>query len=249
MDFTEEAVPMSSLLALFVYLFKELALFVSYVKNNAFPQPLSKEEEQRHLENMQKNNSKESRNILIEHNLRLVAHIVKKFENTREDTEDLISIGTIGLIKGIESYSPEKGTKLATYAARCIENEILMHLRSLKKVRKDISLYDPIGSDKEGNELNLMDVLEEDGPEIADIIQLKMEQHKAYEFMSVLDEREREVIIYRFGLGEVKEKTQREIAKELGISRSYVSRIEKRALLKLFQEFYKEEMSVPSKER
>ncbi|MDA3130786.1 RNA polymerase sporulation sigma factor SigK [Aliibacillus thermotolerans] len=240
---------MSSLLALFVYLFKELALFVSYVKNNAFPQPLSKEEEQRHLENMQKNNSKESRNILIEHNLRLVAHIVKKFENTREDTEDLISIGTIGLIKGIESYSPEKGTKLATYAARCIENEILMHLRSLKKVRKDISLYDPIGSDKEGNELNLMDVLEEDGPEIADIIQLKMEQHKAYEFMSVLDEREREVIIYRFGLGEVKEKTQREIAKELGISRSYVSRIEKRALLKLFQEFYKEEMSVPSKER
>lgn len=210
---------------------------------------MSKEEEQRHLENMQKNNSKESRNILIEHNLRLVAHIVKKFENTREDTEDLISIGTIGLIKGIESYSPEKGTKLATYAARCIENEILMHLRSLKKVRKDISLYDPIGSDKEGNELNLMDVLEEDGPEIADIIQLKMEQHKAYEFMSVLDEREREVIIYRFGLGEVKEKTQREIAKELGISRSYVSRIEKRALLKLFQEFYKEEMSVPSKER
>lgn len=240
---------MSSLIALFAYLFKELALFVSYVKNNAFPQPLSKHEEQRHLENMQKNNSKESRNILIEHNLRLVAHIVKKFENTREDTEDLISIGTIGLIKGIESYSPDKGTKLATYAARCIENEILMHLRSLKKVRKDVSLYDPIGSDKEGNELNLMDVLEEDGPEIADIIQLKMEQHKAFEFMRVLDEREREVIIYRFGLGNVKEKTQREIAKKLGISRSYVSRIEKRALLKLFQEFYKEQMSVSSKKR
>src|SRR5699024_2124258 len=211
--------------------------FVSYVKNHVFPQPLSPKEEEKYIIDMQ-NGSKESRNILIEHNLRLVAHIVKKFENTREDTEDLISIGTIGLIKGIESYSPEKGTKLATYAARCIENEILMHLRSLKKVRKDISLYDPIGSDKEGNELNLMDVLEEDGPEIADIIQLKMEQHKAYEFMSVLDEREREVIIYRFGLGEVKEKTQREIAKELGISRSYVSRIEKRALLKLFQEFY-----------
>ncbi|SDI84343.1 RNA polymerase, sigma 27/28 subunit, RpsK/SigK [Alteribacillus bidgolensis] len=230
----------SGILTAAIYLIKELALFVSYVKNNAFPQPLSKEEEKKHLERMQQGDQA-SRNLLIEHNLRLVAHIVKKFENTREDTEDLISIGTIGLIKGIESYSPEKGTKLATYAARCVENEILMHLRALKKVKKDISLYDPIGSDKEGNEISLLDVLQEDGPDIADLIQLKMEKKQVYGFMNVLDEREKEVIIYRFGLEKEKEKTQREIAKELGISRSYVSRIEKRALLKLFQEFYKQQ--------
>jgi RNA polymerase sporulation-specific sigma factor len=134
------------------YFFKELMVFVSYVKNNAFPQPLSEEEEEKYLYRLQEGD-KEARNLLIEHNLRLVAHIVKKFENTGEDTEDLISIGTIGLIKGVESYSPDKGTKLATYAARCIENEILMHLRSLKKTKKDVSLHDPIGTDKEGNEL------------------------------------------------------------------------------------------------
>ncbi|SFP17150.1 RNA polymerase sporulation-specific sigma factor [Salibacterium halotolerans] len=146
---------MSGILAAALYIMKELAMFVSYVKNNAFPQPLPKEEEKIHLERMQQGDE-HSRNLLIEHNLRLVAHIVKKFENAKEDTEDLISIGTIGLIKGIESYSPEKGTKLATYAARCVENEILMHLRALKKVKKDISLHDPIGSDKEGNELPLI---------------------------------------------------------------------------------------------
>lgn len=138
-------------LALFI---KELMLLVSYVKNNAFPQPLTEEEEEKHLKLMAEGNQT-SRNVLIEHNLRLVAHIVKKFDNTGEDLEDLISIGTIGLIKAIESFSPEKGTKLATFAARCIENEILMHLRSLKKSRKDVSLHDPIGTDKEGNELTL----------------------------------------------------------------------------------------------
>ncbi|RSL31574.1 RNA polymerase sporulation sigma factor SigK [Salibacterium salarium] len=231
---------MSSIFVAAMYLFKELALFVSYVKNNAFPQPLTKEEEKKHLEKMQQGDDV-SRNLLIEHNLRLVAHIVKKFENTKEDTEDLISIGTIGLIKGIESYSPEKGTKLATYAARCVENEILMHLRALKKVKKDISLHDPIGSDKEGNEISLIDVLEEDGPDVADLIQLNMEKKQVRAFMDILDEREKEVIVFRFGLEKEKEKTQREIAKELGISRSYVSRIEKRALLKLFQEFYKQQ--------
>ncbi|WP_240376513.1 RNA polymerase sporulation sigma factor SigK [Bacillus piscicola] len=229
---------MSGILAAAIYLFKELALLVSYVKNNAFPQPLSKEEERKHITQMQQG-SQDSRNILIEHNLRLVAHIVKKFENTREDTEDLISIGTIGLIKGIESYSPDKGTKLATYAARCVENEILMHLRALKKVKKDISLYDPIGSDKEGNEISLLDVLQEDGPEVPEIIQLKMEMNQMFQFMDVLNEREKAVILSRFGLESKKERTQREIAKDMGISRSYVSRIEKRALFKLFQEFYK----------
>jgi RNA polymerase sporulation-specific sigma factor len=223
-------------IALFV---KELMLLVSYVKNNAFPQPLAEEEEMKHLKRMQQGDQI-SRNLLIEHNLRLVAHIVKKFDNTGEDLEDLISIGTIGLIKAIESYSPDKGTKLATFAARCIENEILMYLRSLKKTRKDVSLHDPIGTDKEGNEITLIDILGTEADDVAEKVQLKIEKSKIYAHLDILDEREQEVIRGRFGLehgGE--ERTQREIAKELGISRSYVSRIEKRALMKLYHEFYK----------
>jgi RNA polymerase sporulation-specific sigma factor len=137
-----------------VMVIKEMIAFVSYIKNNAFPQPLSEKEEAECLQRLAQGDQ-EARNKLIEHNLRLVAHIVKKFENTGEDNEDLISIGTIGLIKAIESYQSGKGTKLATYAARCVENEILMFLRSLKKSRKDVSLHDPIGTDKEGNELTL----------------------------------------------------------------------------------------------
>ncbi len=136
------------------YFLKELLFLVSYVKNNAFPQPLSEKDEKKYLLLMEQGDP-DARNRLIEHNLRLVAHIVKKFENTGEDSEDLISIGTIGLIKAIESYSYGKGTKLATYAARCIENEILMHLRALKKTKRDVSLHDPIGQDKEGNEIRL----------------------------------------------------------------------------------------------
>lgn len=223
-------------IALFI---KQLSLLVSYVKNNAFPQPLTEADEMKHLQLMSQGNQ-HSRNMLIEHNLRLVAHIVKKFDNTGEDVEDLISIGTIGLIKAIESYSPDKGTKLATFAARCIENEILMHLRALKKVRKDVSLHDPIGTDKEGNEITLIDILGTETDEVLDKVQLKIEKSKIYKNLEILDEREQEVIKGRFGLllgGE--EKTQREIAKDLGISRSYVSRIEKRALMKLYHEFYK----------
>lgn len=223
-------------IALFI---KELSLLVSYVKNNAFPQPLTEEEESKHLQLMAEGDPN-SRNKLIEHNLRLVAHIVKKFDNTGEDLEDLISIGTIGLIKAIESFRPNKGTKLATFAARCIENEILMHLRSLKKTRKDVSLHDPIGTDKEGNEITLIDILGSEADDIVDAVQLKIEKSKIYRNLDILDEREKEVVIGRFGLeagGE--ERTQREIAKELGISRSYVSRIEKRALMKLYHEFYK----------
>ncbi|GAB6929491.1 RNA polymerase sporulation sigma factor SigK [Paenibacillus sp. JCM 10914] len=224
-------------IALFI---KELTLLVSYVKNNAFPQPLTEEEEAKHLQRMAEGDP-QSRNKLIEHNLRLVAHIVKKFDNTGEDLEDLISIGTIGLIKAIESFRPNKGTKLATFAARCIENEILMHLRSLKKTRKDVSLHDPIGTDKEGNEITLIDILGTEADDIVDAVQLKIEKSKIYRNLDILDEREKEVVIGRFGLeagGE--ERTQREIAKELGISRSYVSRIEKRALMKLYHEFYKQ---------
>lgn len=231
---------MSGILTAIGLLFKELVFLVSYVKNNAFPQPLSPEEEKKNLLKMAEGDE-EARNLLIEHNLRLVAHIVKKFENTGEDTEDLISIGTIGLIKAIESYSFGKGTKLATYAARCIENEILMHLRALRKTRKDISLHDPIGQDKEGNEISLIDVLKSDVEDVFDTIQLNMELEKVKEYIDVLDDREREVIIGRFGLNLEKERTQREIAQELGISRSYVSRIEKRALMKMFHEFYRDE--------
>jgi RNA polymerase sporulation-specific sigma factor len=226
---------MPGILAALALLFRELTVFVSYIKNNAFPQPLS---EQKELECLQKmvQGDEHARNLLVEHNLRLVAHIVKKFENTGEDTEDLISIGTIGLIKAIESFQPNKGTKLATYAARCIENEILMHLRSLKKTRKDVSLHDPIGTDKEGNEITLIDVLGSDSDEVVDEVQLKLEKVKIYNHLSLLDEREQEVIRGRFGLPDGEEKTQREIAEELGISRSYVSRIEKRALTKLLHE-------------
>ncbi|MEI2395189.1 RNA polymerase sporulation sigma factor SigK [Paenibacillus phytohabitans] len=164
----------------------------------------------------------------------------KKIDNTGEDMEDLISIGTIGLIKAIESYRPNKGTKLATFAARCIENEILMHLRSLKKTRKDVSLHDPIGTDKEGNEITLIDILGSEADDVIKEVDLKIEKSKIYRNLDILDEREKEVVVGRFGLdtgGE--ERTQREIAKDLGISRSYVSRIEKRALMKLYHEFYK----------
>ncbi|MDX8359508.1 MULTISPECIES: RNA polymerase sporulation sigma factor SigK [Bacillaceae] len=231
---------MTEILSALGYFIKELVFLVSHVKNNAFPQPLSPSEEKKYLQLMA-NGDEHARNILIEHNLRLVAHIVKKFENTGEDAEDLISIGTIGLIKAIESYSSGKGTKLATYAARCIENEILMHLRALKKTKKDVSLHDPIGQDKEGNEISLIDVLKSEAEDVIETIQLNMELEKIKEYIDILDEREREVIIGRFGLDLKKEKTQREIAKELGISRSYVSRIEKRALMKMFHEFYRAE--------
>jgi len=231
---------LSGILSALALLIKEALFFVSYVKNQAFPQPLSPEEEAKYLAEMEEG-SYEARNKLIEHNLRLVAHIVKKFDNTGEETEDLISIGTIGLIKGVESFSAKKGTKLATYAARCIENEILMHLRALKKVSKDVSMHDPIGQDKEGNEISLIDILEAENEDIIEYIQLNMEIDRIEKYFSVLDQREKEVIIYRFGLNGYKEKTQREIAKKLDISRSYVSRIEKRALMKVFHEYFRNE--------
>ncbi|MGA8942963.1 MAG: RNA polymerase sporulation sigma factor SigK, partial [Thermoactinomyces sp.] len=214
---------MPGILTAMALLVKEVITFISYIKNNAFPQPLSPEEEEKALKLMAEGDT-EARNRLIEHNLRLVAHIVKKFENTGEDNEDLISIGTIGLIKAIESYQLGKGTKLATYAARCVENEILMFLRSLKKTRKDVSLHDPIGTDKEGNEITLIDILGTDSDEVINKVELKIERRNIYNYIHILDNREQEVIRARFGLGGEEEKTQREIAKELGISRSYVSR-------------------------
>lgn len=231
---------LSGIISALALLIKEALFFVSYVKNQAFPQPLSTKDETKYIDQMQKG-SQNARNKLIEHNLRLVAHIVKKFDNTGEDMEDLISIGTIGLIKGVESFKQGRGTKLATYAARCIENEILMYLRTLKKVNKDVSLHDPIGQDKEGNEISLIDILKAENEDIIDYIQLNLEIEKMQKYFSVLDKRETEVIIYRYGLNDHKEMTQREIAKRLNISRSYVSRIEKRALMKVFREYYRKE--------
>ncbi|PKR79071.1 RNA polymerase sporulation sigma factor SigK [Halalkalibacillus sediminis] len=230
---------MYTIFKLITLFFHNMYFFASYVKGHAFPQPLSKEDEKKYLLRWQ-DGDLEARNKLIEHNLRLVAHIAKKYENNKEEQEDLISIGTIGLIKGVESYSMDKGTKLATYVARCIDNEILMFLRSSKKSNKDISLQDPIGHDKEGNEISLMDILKSDQPDLVEKIQTSMEIEKIFQYIHLLDEREKEVIAKRYGLNQMKEYTQREIAQELEISRSYVSRIEKRALMKMFHAFYRD---------
>ncbi len=203
------------------------------INSNSFPQPLSREEEEKYLK-LYAQGDENARNILIERNLRLVAHIVKKYNNTGKDTDDLISIGTIGLIKAISTYDSTKGTRLATYAARCIENEILMTIRSTKKTKFEISLQEPIGMDKEGNEINLLDILGTDVDKIIDEVDLRFQIKKLYRAINqVLKDREKVIIELRYGLIDGKCKTQREIANLLGISRSYVSRIETRALAKL----------------
>mgnify|MGYP000910991365 FL=1 len=207
---------------------KELALLVSHIKNNSFPHPLEPEEERECLLRLARGDE-EARRILIEHNLRLVAHIVKKYDNTRLENDDLISIGTVGLIKAINTYDLEKGVKLATYAARCIENEILMQLRSMKKNRDDISLQEPLGVDQEGNELSLMDILGNQS-DLFEKVNQKIEVARLLKMMKSLPPRERFVLERRFALVDGRSWPQREIAAELGISRSYVSRIEKRAL-------------------
>lgn len=235
------------LVGLALSVIKGVTLLVSYINNNAFPQPLNEKEEAEYLKILSnyKNDAVESpeeiivenaRNKLVEHNLRLVAHLVKKYDGTGEDSDDLISIGTIGLIKGINTYNVDKGTRLATYAARCIENEILMYLRTLKKSRGEVSMYDPIGTDKEGNSINLIDVLGSDADAISEQVENEFEQKAVLDKLKYLSRRERMVIQLRFGLMNGPKKTQREIAKMLGISRSYVSRIEKKAVQKLTEE-------------
>lgn len=205
--------------------------------NNLFPEPLTSEEEKIYLEKM-KNNDDEARNILIERNLRLVAHVVKKYSNTKVDPDDLISIGTIGLIKGINSFNVDKGSKLSTYVSRCIDNEILMHLRSTKKLNAEVYLNEPIGKDKDDNVVTLQEVLENDDRNIEDEVDLKMKIKKLYKKIGeVLKDREKTIIELRFGLGGHKPKTQHEIADMMGISRSYVSRIETKAIGKLSNEF------------
>lgn len=203
------------------------------INSQSFPEVLSSEDEEKYL-NRWKNKDMEARNILIEHNLRLVAHIVKKYENTKEDKDDLLSIGAFGLIKAVDTYNFNTNTKLATYAARCIENEILMHLRSNKKYKDTASLYAPIGEDKEGNEIKLCDVIEDSTPSVLSTL-VKEEQINAInEALKTLNDREYDIISRRFGLDGKLVETQREIAKSMNISRSYVSRIEKRALTKLY---------------
>jgi len=214
---------------------QSLLLLVYYLSNNAFPQPLSDEEESFYLQRVQAGDMN-ARNTLIEHNLRLVAHIGKKFDSVGDDKDDIISIGTIGLIKAINTFDSSKGTKLATYAARCIENEILMHLRATKKNKGEVSLYDPIGVDKEGNEITLVDVLGTDPELVPDMVQNNVEFQQMLGRIKYLSKREKKVVEMRFGLLNGIRKTQREIAKMLGISRSYVSRIEKRALEKLIKD-------------
>ena len=215
-------------------------LLTAYVTgNNSFPQPLKPEEEKYYLKQLEKGDIS-AKGVLIERNLRLVAHIVKKYSFSGKDMDDLISIGTIGLIKAIDSFKLDRGTKLATYAAKCIENEILMLIRNNKKTKGEVYLQDPIGIDKEGNEISLMDVLGTDEDSVVDIVEYRIKLKKLYEKIDIcLTKREKAVIEMRYGLVDGGIKTQREIAEILGISRSYVSRIEKRSLKKLCKEMQK----------
>ncbi len=219
--------------------FLKTAIFVvGYIQSSKlFPEPLTIEEEKQCLEKM-KNGDEEARNMLIERNLRLVAHISKKYLSTNIEQDDLISIGTIGLIKGINSFDTSKNIKLATYASRCIENEILMYIRSSKKNKAEVYLNEPIGKDSEDNEVTLIEVLENNERTIEDEIDIKLKIKKLYKKMKeVLKEREQKILELRYGLDGRKPKTQNEIAYIMGISRSYVSRIETKAIGKLSKEF------------
>lgn len=206
-----------------------------------FSQPLSAKEEAVCLGRLKTGSERErgeAKRILIERNLRLVAHIARKYQNVDEDMEDLISIGTIGLIKAVSTFQENHGSKLATYAARCIENELLMYFRAKKKCSREVSLYEPIGTDKEGNQIQLMDIVEVDEKDVVEQLELKRQIMRLYELIpDVLDEREKEILKLRYGLRNQNPVTQREIAEKLHISRSYVSRIEKKALEKLRENF------------
>lgn len=221
----------------FLAFLKSTVFVVGYISNNnLFPEPLSSEEEKIYIERYE-NGDEEARNILIERNLRLVAHVCKKYGTTNVEQDDLISIGTIGLIKGIKSFDSKKGVRLATYVSRCIENEVLMHLRSIKKIGAEVYLEDTIGKDKDDNTVSLQEVIENDERSIEDEVDLKFKVKKLYQKMKeVLKEREKLIIEMRFGLDGKKPRTQNQIAKMLGISRSYVSRIETKAISKLSKE-------------
>ena len=213
--------------------------FLGSYSNEMFPPPLSNKDELDCIIKM-KNGDMEARNKLILHNLRLVAHIVKKFETNTNDVDDLIGIGTVGLIKGIDTYSIDKKVKLTTYAAKCAENEILMHFRSNKKNNKNISIYESISYDKEGNEITILDILKTKDPDFLEDIYIKDNIEYLKEYLNILTPRERKIINMRYGLNNEEERTQKDIAKIMKISRSYVSRIEKRALTKILREFIKD---------
>ena len=215
---------------------KDIMIFTTSYSLNVFDKPLSIKEENECIEKLLKGD-KVARNKLIEHNLRLVAHIVKKYETKGVSADDLISIGTIGLIKGIDSYSANKGVKLTTYAAKCAENEILMYFRSNKKYNNNISLNDVIAHDKDGGDITLIDVLEEHSESLDKITEYKDDIRNLTKYLNVLSTRELEIIKMRYGILNTPLKTQKEIARKLHISRSYVSRIEKRALIKMLREF------------
>lgn len=212
--------------------------FILYIRmQNSFQKPLSAPQEAKFLERL-KNGDSEARDVLINHNLRLVAHVVKKYYATESEQDDLLSIGTIGLIKAVDSYNFDKGARFSTYAARCIENEILMHFRSQRKSAQDISINDVIDTDKEGNELTLIDVIASEDT-IVDAIDKKFKiEHMLKGINTVLDDREKKIIILRYGLNNCYPKSQQDTADLLGISRSYVSRIEKKALEKLRKRFH-----------
>ena len=222
----------------FIEFLKSAVFVVGYISgSNLFPEPLTQEKKKMYLEQM-KNGNEEARNILIERNLRLVAHISKKYSTSNVNQDDLISIGTIGLIKGINSFNVDKGSRLSTYVSRCIDNEILMHLRSTKKLGAEVYLNEPIGKDKDDNVVTLQEVLENNERPIEEEVDIKMKIKFLYEKMkSILKTREKTILELRFGLGGHKPKTQHEIAEMLGISRSYVSRIETKAIDKLSKEF------------
>lgn len=227
---------MSGLVMSIIQLWLEIPAMIGYIRGQAFKRPLSKEEEADCLLRLA-NGDEDAKDELIEHNMRLVAHIVKKFHPKHELLDDYISIGTIGLMKAISTYTPDRQTKLATYAARCIENEILMFLRTQKKVQKDVSLFEPIGGEMDGQSLQIADLLETDEETPLSLIEFNERKERLYKHLGKLDARELEIIQRRFGLLDDQPMTQKAIAKQLNISRSYVSRIEKRAIIKLYQYF------------
>lgn len=222
-----------------INLIKSLFCFTGSYSNEVFPEPLSNEEEEECIRKKEEGNV-DARNKLIEHNLRLVAHIIKKFDSKYVDSDDLISIGTIGLIKGVDTFSKDKGVKITTYCARCIENEILMYFRTNNKYNKNVSINETVGYDKDGNEIEILDVLKTPETDYVEKIDLKDNINLLKKYLLVLGDREKEIIARRYGLNNREEETQKVIAKKMGISRSYVSRIEKRALTKMLREFIRE---------
>jgi RNA polymerase sporulation-specific sigma factor len=219
---------------LLLELVKQLVFLTGYLSQNAFPQPLEEHDEAEWVKRLQEGDA-EAKDVLIQHNLRLVAHIAKKFDNVAEDQDDLISIGTIGLIKAINTFNPGKKAKLGTYAARCIENEILMHIRAQRKHKCEVSLNEPIGTDSEGNQISLCDILGTDGDMVAEEVEQNCEYLNLLRHMHCLTGREQKVVAMRYGLDGTDALTQKEVGERLGVSRSYVSRIEKKALEKLMK--------------